>query len=182
MLALFITGIFSRNERHWAVCPQLKKVVPLLLLLPGTVLLTDGDVFNRLALSEAALLGQDSRYKDQNKAAAAFIFRLAVCHLPARPGDEAVCAQHLVPSSEEGGRIQLRHQKRAPRANPQYRVVLLNVMLALFITGIFSRYERQWAVCPQLKKAYSFFFLSMALYCSSTATFSTAWPSPRPLF
>jgi len=57
-----------------------------------------------------------------------------------------------VPSSEEGSRIQLRHLKRAPRANPQYRMVLLNVMLALFITGIFSRYERQWAVCPQLKK------------------------------
>ena len=93
-----------------------------------------------------------------------------------------MCAQHLIPSSGEGGRIQLRHLKRAPRANPQYRLVLLNVMLALFITGIFSRYERQWAVCPQLKKASSFFFLPTALYCSSTATFSTAWPSPRPLF
>jgi hypothetical protein len=54
--------------------------------------------------------------------------------------------------------------KRAPRANLQYRMVLLNVMLALFISGIFSRYERQWAVCPQLEKASSFFFLSMALY------------------
>ena len=72
--------------------------------------------------------------------------------LPARPGDEAVCAQHSVPSSEEGSRIPLTHSKRASRATPQYRLVLLNVMLALFITGIFSRYERQWAVCPQLKK------------------------------
>ena len=103
--------------------------------------------FNRLALSEAALLGQDSRYNDQKKAAAAFsfFFRLAVCHLPARPGDEAVCAQHFVPSSEEGSRIQLRHQKRAPRADLQYRMVLLNVMPALFITGIFSRGTRQGA-------------------------------------
>ena len=56
-----------------------------------------------------------------------------------------MCAQHLVPSSEEGSRIQLRHLKRAPRANPQYRVVLLNVMPALFITGIFSRGTRQGA-------------------------------------
>jgi len=46
MLALSITGIFSRNERQWAVGPQLKKAVPLLLLLTGTVLLFDGDVFN----------------------------------------------------------------------------------------------------------------------------------------
>ena len=82
MLALFITGIFSRNERHWAVCPQLKKVVPLLLLLPGTVLLIDGDVFYRLALSEAALLGQDSLYNDQKKAAAAFSFFFPPCSLP----------------------------------------------------------------------------------------------------
>ena len=65
------------------------------------------------------------------------------------------------PSSEEGGRIQLKHLKRALRADLQYRLVLLNVMLALFITGIFIRYERQWAVCPQLKKASSFFFLSI---------------------
>ena len=52
MLALFIPGIFSRNERQWAVCPQLKKTVIILLLLTGTVLLlSDGDVFSRLALS-----------------------------------------------------------------------------------------------------------------------------------
>ena len=68
------------------------------------------------------------------------------------------------PSSEEGGRIPLTHSKRAPRANLQYRVVLPNVMLALF-----------------LKKASSFFFFSLAPYCSSTATFSAAWPSLRPL-
>ena len=52
----------------------------------------------------------------------------------------------------EGGRIELTHLKRASRANPQCRMVLPYVMLALFIPGIFSRNERQWAVCPQLKK------------------------------
>jgi len=50
------------------------------------------------------------------------------------------------PSSEEGGRIPLTHLKRALRATQQYRSVLPYVMLALFITGIFSRYERHWAV------------------------------------
>ena len=75
MPALSITGVFSRDTWQWAVGPQLKKAVILLLLLTGTVLLSDGDVFSRRALSEAALLGQDSRYNDQNKAAAVFIFR-----------------------------------------------------------------------------------------------------------
>jgi hypothetical protein len=32
-----------------------------------------------------------------------------------------------------------------------------------------------------LKKASSFFFFSLAPYCSATATFSAAWPSLRPL-
>ena len=50
------------------------------------------------------------------------------------------------PSSEEGGRIPLTHLKRALRATQQYRSVLPYVMLALFITGIFSRNERHWAV------------------------------------
>ena len=73
--------------------------------------------------------------------------------LPARPGDEAVCAQHFVPSSEEGGRIPLTHLKRASRATPQCRMVLPNGMPALSITGVFSRDTWQWAVGPQLKKA-----------------------------
>ena len=42
--------------------------------LPGTVPRGDGDVFNSLALSEPALLGQDSLFGDKNKAAAALFF------------------------------------------------------------------------------------------------------------
>ena len=151
MLALFITGIFSRNVRHWAVCPQLKKAVPLLLLLPGTVLPIDGDVSTAWPSLRPLFLGKIrctmTRTRQQRRSFSA----LQSAILPARPGDEAICAQHSVPSSEEGSRIPLTHSKRASRATPQYRMVLLNVMLALFITGIFSRYERQWAVCPQLE-------------------------------
>ena len=62
--------------------------------LPGTVPRGDGDVFNSLALSEPARLGQDSLFGDKNKAAAALFFRFSICHLPACPGGKAVCAQH----------------------------------------------------------------------------------------
>ena len=62
--------------------------------LPGTVPRGDGDVFNSVALSEPARLGQDSLFGDKNKAAAALFFRFSICHLPACPGGKAVCAQH----------------------------------------------------------------------------------------
>ena len=134
MLALFITGIFSRYERQWAVCPQLKKVVPLLLLpLHGT---------------SSPWRCSVTRTRQQRRYFSAF---QSAIFLPALVARQFV--HSIGPSSSEGSRIPLTHSKRASRATPQYRMVLLNVMLALFITGIFSRYERQWAVCPQLKKA-----------------------------
>ena len=86
------------------------------------------------------------------------------------------------PSSEEGGRIPLTHSKRAFRATPQYRVVLPNVMLALSITGIFSRNERQWAVGPQLKKAVPLLLLLTGTVLLFDGDVFNAWPSSRPLF
>ena len=87
-----------------------------------------------------------TRTKQQRRSFSAF---QSAIFLPALVARQFV--HSIKPSSEEGGRIPLTHLKRASRATQQYRMVLLNVMLALFITGIFSRYERQWAVCPQLE-------------------------------
>ena len=48
----YVPDSIRTYSREGAVCPQLKKTVIILLLLTGTVLLlSDGDVFSRLALS-----------------------------------------------------------------------------------------------------------------------------------
>ena len=65
--------------------PSTEEGFLLLLPLHGTVLLIEGDVFNRLALSEAALLGQNrgtvTRARQQRRSFSAFQSAKGLCAL-----------------------------------------------------------------------------------------------------